>query len=195
MIKHLIRAATPIVLDSLGVIFFAALLALHVSVALAAIVGVALACGMVGWQLARRRPVPALQRMSLAIVLVAAGATLFTGDPRFVMAKPTIIYAALGFAMLQRGWMLRYVDPAVLDDSRSLMTVSGYVWAGLMFVTAAANLIVALAFTGWWPAFIAVFPLASKLALFAANFAVVYASVRRRRRTATREQPPAPALC
>jgi hypothetical protein len=64
-----------------------------------------------------------------------------------------------------------------------LMILWGYVWAGLMFVTAAANGLVALEFTRAWPAFIAVFPLASKLALFA----VQYASVRRviiRRRAA-----------
>jgi hypothetical protein len=27
--------------------------------------------------------------------------------PRFVMVKPTLIYAAIGTAMLQRGWMNR----------------------------------------------------------------------------------------
>jgi intracellular septation protein A len=194
MIKHLVRAASPVLFDSVGMLFFAALLALHVSIAVATVIGMVIACGVVVWGLGRGRRVPALQWTSLAIVLVAAGATLFTGDPRFVMAKPTIIYLAIGFAMLQRGWMLRYVDPNHVDDIRDLMTASGYVWAGLMFVTAGANLIVALAFTAWWPAFIGIFPLASKLVLFAVNFTIAYAIARARRRRARHGGTHAPAV-
>jgi intracellular septation protein A len=183
VIKRLVRAAIPIAFDALGMLFFAALLALHVSVAVAAAIGVVIACAVVGWDIARGRRVPALQWMTLAIMLVSAGATLFTGNPRFVMVKPTIIYSAIGVAMLQRGWMVRYVDPEQVDYIRDLMVGSGYIWAALMFLTAGANLIIALAYTAWWPFFIGLFPLASKLSLFVANFAVVYAmgSARRRR--------------
>ena len=42
-----------------------------------------------------------------------------------------------------------------------------------MVVTAAANLVVAFAFTAYWPLFMAVFPMASKIALFAIQYTTV----------------------
>jgi intracellular septation protein A len=182
MIKHLFRAISPLVIDSLGMIIFAVLLALHVDVAVAAIVGAVLALGVVSWELARRQPVAPLQWLSLIIVLISAGATVFTGDPRFVMVKPTIIYTAIGAAMLRKGWMNRYVSPEALARIGDLMTRFGYIWAGLMFATALANLIIAMAFTAWWPLFIGAFPLVSKLLLFAVQFTVTYATGQARRR-------------
>lgn len=174
MITHLARAIAPIALDAIGMIVFAALIALDVGVVPAAIVSIVIAVALVAWELALGRSVPPLQWLSLVIVLISAGATLFTGDARFVMVKPTIIYLAIGSAMLQRGWMNRYVAPDDIDYVRDMMELFGFVWAGLMFVTAAANLVIALVFTSWWPLFVAVFPLGSKLALFAIQFGVTY---------------------
>ncbi len=136
-------------------------------------VAAAIACAVVAWELVRRRSVAAMQWLSLVMVVVSAGATLMTHDPRFVMVKPTVIYAVIGAAMLRRGWMNRYVPPDRLAVVEDLMTRFGYVWAGLMFLTGALNLVVAVAFTAWWPSFIAVFPLVSKLGLFAVQFSVV----------------------
>ena len=187
MIKHLLRAATPLVFDSIGVILFAVLLALHVNLVAATVVGVVVAGGMVAWECLRGRHVPPLQWLSLAMVVISAAATLFTGDPHFVMIKPTIVYAAIGTAMLRRGWMDRYVAAEDIDDIRDLMTVFGFVWAGLMFATAALNLIVAIAFTAWWPIFIGTFPLFSKLLLFAVQFGVVYTVGRARGRRARQD--------
>jgi intracellular septation protein A len=52
------------------------------------------------------------------------------------------------------------------------ITTWGYVWSGLMFATAVANLFIAL-FLGHkaWVAFVGVFPLASKLGLFGIQYA------------------------
>jgi intracellular septation protein A len=44
-----------------------------------------------------------MQWASLGLVIVLGGATVLTGDPRFVMIKPTIAYLTVGAAMLQRG--------------------------------------------------------------------------------------------
>src|SRR5690606_20786066 len=60
----------------------------------------------------------------------------------------------------------------------------GFVWAAMMAATAVANLVIALAFTPWWPLFIGVFPLASKAGLFAVHFATVQLIGRARRRAA-----------
>lgn len=173
MVKQLLYAIVPLLFDSLGVIVFAVLIALRVDLVLATAAGAAVACAVVAWELVHRRRVAALQWLSLIMVILSAGATLATHDPRFVMAKPTVIYAVIGAAMLRRGWMNRYVPPARLALVEDLMTRFGYVWSCMMFVTGALNMVVAVAFTAWWPTFIAVFPLVSKLGLFAVQFAIV----------------------
>ena len=182
MIKHLIRAFAPIAYDSLGVLAFAALIALHVNLTVVTAIGVAISIAVIVWEYFSRGKVPALQWVSLALVFASAAATLFTGDARFLMVKPTVIYLAIGAAMLQRGWMVRYVAPDRQALVADLMTTFGYVWAGLMFVTGILNLIVAIWFSAWWPAFIAVFPMVTKIALFAVQFSFVYASGRARAR-------------
>ena len=183
MIKPLIYAVVPLAFDSLGVIVFAVLMAMHVNLLLATCSGVAIAAGLVGWELVRRKPVPAMQWLSLVLVLLTAGATLITNDPRFVMAKPSVIYAVVGFAMLRRGWMNRYVSPADLAVVEDVMTIFGYVWAGLMFITCVANLVVAIAFPEHWLAFLAIFPGASKGGLFGVQFIVARIIAMRRLRS------------
>src|SRR3546814_15400966 len=90
--KSLLYAVGPLVFDSLGVIIFAVLLGLGASVVAATIAGTVAAVAVVGWEVVRaRRPAP-LQWISLATVLFSAAATLLTGDPRFLMIKPTIVY-------------------------------------------------------------------------------------------------------
>ena len=61
--------------------------------------------------------------------------------------------------------------------------IFGYVWAGLMFATAAANLYVALNLDPkTWAWFVGVVPLASKLALFAIQYLTMRLIVRGRMR-------------
>ena len=103
-----------------------------------------------------------------------------TNDPRFLLAKPTIIFLAIGAVMLMRGWLLRYLPPIACGHANAMMIKWGYAWAGLMGLTALANIVVAVWFTTQWPAFVAVVPLASKLALFAVQYASIRYVVRRR---------------
>jgi hypothetical protein len=49
-----------------------------------------------------------------------------------------------------------------------------------MFLTALANLVVAVAFTPWWPVFIGTFPLGSKIVLFLVQFVTMRTLVRGR---------------
>jgi intracellular septation protein len=111
-------------------------------------------------------------------VVISATATFLTNDPRFVMAKPSVIYTIVGTFLLRRGWMNRYVPAQFLPLIEDRMTAFGYVWAGLMFLTAAANLVVAFAFTASWPAFIAIFPLSTKIALFAVQYVSIRIAIR-----------------
>jgi len=171
-VKNLFYAARPILTDMLSTILFAALFALTSNIYLATGAAMALGIGQVGLEKLRRKPVPGMQWASLGLVTVLGGATLFTGDPRFVMIKPTIAYLTIGGAMLQRGWMNRYMPPASRDYLPArLVDAGGYVWSGLMFLTATLNLLIALTMSHkTWVAFIGVFPLASKLGLFAIHY-------------------------
>ena len=107
-------------------------------------------------------------------MLVFGGASLITHDPHFIMFKPTLIYAAVGVVMLRwPGWIVRYQPPVALRWGRDVAMRFGYVWAGLMFGTGALNLaLVVHGDSKLWVWFLGVFPIASKLALFAAQYAL-----------------------
>lgn len=191
--KTLLHALGPMLFDSLGVIAFAVLLAAGAGIMPATITGTAVAVAVVGYELARGKKVAALQWISLASVLLTAAATLFTGDPRFVMAKPTIVYLVVGTVMLRRGWLNRYILPEQLALVGDVMDRFGMIWAALMFTSAGLNLVVAIFFTAWWPLFVGIFPLASKFGLFAVHIAVVHfiGQARRRSRAGGALQPAA----
>jgi intracellular septation protein len=130
-------------------------------------VGIGLSALLIGWGLARKAPIGMLQWAGLGLIAVFGAATLLTGDPRFVMFKPTGINLVLGAVMLKRGWMERYAPEAIRDLARPMLNVFGYVWSGLMFFTAALNLI--LVFTvdaTTWAKFNLIFPPTSIIALF-----------------------------
>ena len=184
--RTLLYALGPMLFDSLGIIVFAILLAAGAGIVPAVVAGTVVAVAVVGYELARGHQVAALQWISLASVLFTAAATLLTGDPRFVMAKPTVVYLIVGTVMLRKGWLSRYIPPEQMALVGDVMDRFGMIWAALMFASAGLNLVIALFFTGWWPLFIGVFPLASKFGLFAVHIAVVHfvGQARQRRRAA-----------
>lgn len=189
--KTLHYALGPMLFDSLGVLVFAVLLVAGAGIVTATIAGTIVALGVVGHELARGNKVAALQWISLVSVLLTAAATLFTGDPRFVMAKPTIVYLIVGTVMLRKGWLNRYILPDQLALVGDVMDRFGMIWAALMFASAGLNLVIAIFFTAWWPLFIGIFPLASKFGLFAVHIAVVHfvMQARLRRRAGGKLQP------
>jgi intracellular septation protein A len=171
---NLIFAGRGLVQDLLPTIVFAILIALHVDVRIATGTSVAVSVAQIALQgLVWKRPIAPLQWASLGLVLVFGTAGILTNDPRFLMAKPTLIYMIVGVVMLKRGWMLRYLPPHAEGRGGSAMIAFGYVWAGLMFVTGAANLVTAVWFPAIWPAYLAIFPTTSKLALFAIQYLTV----------------------
>ena len=194
--KNLLFSVRPLALDLVSTLVFVALSAITHDVFLATGVAVAAGAVRVAWLKLRGQHVNAMQWMSLGLVVVTGAATFLTKDPRFMMAKPSIVYALVGAAMLERGWMLPYLPPIArqhLDDS--VMIRWGYVWAGLMFVTAMLNGTVALtASLAVWSLFIAIFPAASKIILFAVHFASVKAQTIRNARRSAALAGAAPAL-
>lgn len=170
-VHPLIHAGKWLAADLLSTLMFVGLYATTHSLYVAT--GLAIAAGFVqiAWLNFRRSPIDAMQWMSLGLVVVFGGASLYAHDPRFIMLKPTLIYAIVGGVMLKRGWMARYQAPLALRWGRDVSVAFGYVWAGLMFATGALNLaLVAHGDPKAWAWFIGVFPIASKLALFAGQY-------------------------
>jgi intracellular septation protein A len=179
--KNLAYAIRPLALDMLSTLFFAGVFALTKSVIVATAIGMAVGIGQVGWLLLRGRKIAALQWASVGLVIVMGSAAILTNDPRFVMIKPTIIYVVVATSMLQPGWLTRYTPPdGLVYLPRSLMVGAGYGWAALMALTAVLNMYFAF-FTSAavWAAFLAIFPMASKLTAFAIHYAVFRAIARR----------------
>jgi intracellular septation protein A len=173
--SNLVSAIRPLAWDFLPTIAFAILTAMHVDVRLAIAVSVGVGLAQVLIVKALGRPVALLQWVGLGLALVFGALSMATDDPRFVMAKPTIIYLIVAAVMLKRGWMMRYMPEIVREHGADLVVAWGYAWAGLMTLTAIANAVVAVWFSKEWPLFVAIVPLWSKLALFAIH----YASLRR----------------
>jgi intracellular septation protein len=192
--KNLLFAVRPLALDLLSTLVFVILSAVTHNVLLATAVAMASGGARVVWLLARKQRVNAMQWMSLGLVAVFGAATLFTHDPRFMMAKPTVIYLLVGAAMLERGWLLPYLPPAARDHLDDAVMIGwGYVWAGLMFATAALNMVFALGTSlAVWSAFVAIFPAASKVALFAVQYLSIRAQAIRnaRAKAAHPAEPP-----
>ena len=180
--RNLLEAGRMLLLDMTATLFFLVLYLLTHNIALSVVLGMALGVAQIGWQLARGKPIDTMQWMSLFLVLGAGTVTLITNDPRFVMIKPTVIYLIVGIVMLKRGWMNRYLPTRALETVPDLAIGFGYAWAGLMFFSAALNLVLALSLsvTAWGTAMSA-WGIASKFALFFIQYGVMKTTGRRRR--------------
>jgi intracellular septation protein len=180
--KNLFEAGKLLLLDMASTFFFLIVYLLTGNITLSVVLGMALGAVQIGWQLARHKPIDTMQRMSLFLVLGAGTVTLLTDDPRFVMIKPSVIYTIVGIVMLNPGWMNRYLPPIAIEMVPDIAVIFGYVWAGLMFFSAALNLIVALNFSVvTWSAFMSIYGIVSKAALFLIGFVTMRTIGRRRR--------------
>ncbi len=185
--RNLFAAAKLLLLDLASTFFFLVVYLLTKNIPLAVALGVALGIGQIGWEFVRKRPIDTMQWMSLFLVVGAGTATLLTNDPRFVMIKPSLIYLVVGVVMLRPGWMNRYLPPIAKELAPDIAFIFGFIWSGLMFFSAALNLLVALNFSVvTWASFMSVYGIVSKLGLFLIQYAVMrYVGIRRRRATPT----------
>ena len=178
--KNLFQAARVLLSDLASTILFLVVYLATDNLLLAVGLGMLLGVVQIGAELVRRKPVAALQWISVIAVLSSGAATFVTHDPRFVMLKPSVIYAVVGLVMLKRGWMNRYLPPRaapVLD----VATTFGFVWAGLMFASALLNIALALSLDAkTWAAAMSAWGIASKVGLFLIQYATMTAIGRRR---------------
>jgi intracellular septation protein A len=182
--KHLFESGKLLLLDLASTFLFLAVYLLTKNVTLSVVLCMALGVIQIGWQFARRKPIDTMQWMSLFLVLGSGTATLLTHDPRFVMLKPTLIYTIVGIVMLRPGWINRYLPPVAIELVPDIAFIFGFVWAGLMFFSAALNIIVALNFSVvTWASFMSLYGIVSKAALFLVGYVTMRTiAVRRRAR-------------
>lgn len=179
--KDFLNAARLLLLDLASTIFFLVVFLLTHNTILAVGLGMALGLAQIAVQFIRRKPIETMEWLSLFLVVAAGTATLLTNDPRFVLFKPSVIYAIVGVVMLKPGWLNRYLPAiarAIMPDVAALV---GYAWAALMFVSAIVNAFVALTCSVvTWALVMPIFGLVSKLTLFLVGFAAMRFIGRRR---------------
>lgn len=166
-------AFRPILRDLAPTFIFLIVLASGGSPLLATRIAMAIGLGHLAFNFARRTPVEALQWLSAALVLIFGSATLVTHDPRFIMAKPTLIFAAVGATMLKPGWQAAYVPPIAAPHlPAAALKPWGFAWAGLMFALAGANAALALtAPVEAWATFSSFAPMGAMIVLFLLQYA------------------------
>ena len=193
--KSLLQSAKFLALDMASTFFFLALFAVTKSIPISVAAGVALGIAQIVWEIWRKRPIQTMQWMSLFLVCAGGAATLLTRDPRFMMVKASVIYVIVGVVMLKPGWMNRYLPERAKEFVPDLGYAFGFVWAGLMFLSAAVNVVVAMSLSFLaWTAFMSVYATGTKLGLFLIQYATMrYIGGRRYARQHPPEALPAAA--
>jgi intracellular septation protein A len=179
--KAFLETARLLLSDLASSLLFLILFALTHHTVLSACLGMALGVVQIAVQLARRKPIDVMEWLSLFLVIAASMATMLTDDPRFVLFKPSAIYAIVGIIMLKPGWMNRYLPPIARAVVSDVANHVGFAWAGLMFLSAALNAYLALERDmASWALIMTIFAIASKAVLFIAGFAAIRLTARRR---------------
>jgi len=139
-----LRAAAPILRDFLSTFLFVGLFLATNNIYLATAIGVSFGIGQAVWVAWHRRPIGALQWLSLVLVTLLGVTTIIRHNPFYIMMKPTLLWLALGVVMLRRDWMAPYLPKIVTDylDDREIVR-AGYAWAALMFLLAVLNFAIA----------------------------------------------------
>ena len=179
--KNLLSSAKVLLSDLASTLFFLVLFLLTKNLVLSVALGII----QIGLEFARKKPIDTMQWLSLFLVLASGATTLLTNDPRFIMVKPSVIYVIVGIVMLRPGWMNRYLPPIAVAVVPDTGLVFGFVWAGLMFASAALNLIIAFTLdAATWAAVMSIWSMASKIGLFLIQYATMRLIGVRRRRAA-----------
>jgi intracellular septation protein A len=179
--KNFLEAAKLLLLDLASTLLFLVLYLLTHNTILSVGLGMAVGLSQITIQLAQRKPIYTMEWLSLILVVAAGAATLLTNDPRFVLFNPSIFYVIVGTVMLKVGWMNRYLPAIARAVASDVAVIVGFVWAGLMFVSAGVNAFVALAWSvPTWAMVMPIFGIVSKVAVFLSGFAAIRLSTVRR---------------
>jgi intracellular septation protein A len=173
--------AVELLKDFLSAIAFLVANAFTHDLVVATCVAIAVALIQLGVSLARRESIPALQWLSLVLVVSLGSAGVITSDSRFIRFKPSIVHFAIAVAMLKRGWQLRYMPEIVQTWMTERELVSwGYLWALAMLIMGIVNAVAAqwLDVGGWGLVLTGL--MIAKIVLFAVQYASMRLLITRR---------------
>lgn len=179
--KNLLHSASLLLLDLASTILFLVVYLSTHNIPLAIALGMGLGIAQISVQFARKKPIETMEWLSLFLVVVSGTAALLTDNPRFVLFKPSVLYAIVGVVMLKPGWISRYLPPLAKVVVADVAIMLGFLWAGLTFTTAAVNVVVALRYSlATWAWFMPLFGIVSKVGLFVVSYIMMRAIGRRR---------------
>jgi intracellular septation protein len=179
--KDFLNAARLLLLDLASTLVFLLLFLLTHNTMLSVGLGIAFGVAQIGIELVRGKRIDVMEWLSLFLVVAAGTATLLTHNPRFVLFKPSVIYAIVGFVMLKPGWLNRYLPEIAKTVVPDVAVMVGYMWADLMFVSAAVNGFVALTCdVATWAVVMPIYGMVSKVVVFLGGFAAMRIIGRRR---------------
>ncbi len=123
----------------------------HAPILLATAVSIIASIGQISYLLLRRKKVDAMMWVSLAIISVFGGATIYFNNPTFIKWKPTILYWCFGAGLLVAQFMFRKnLIKTMLGGQISLPEPVWFKlnlsWAVFFVVMGIINLAVAFAF-------------------------------------------------
>jgi intracellular septation protein len=115
---------------------------------LATAVAIVASIAQVGWLLARRRRVEPMLWVSVAVIVVFGGATIWLNDETFIKWKPSILYllfagALAGGRLLWQRNFVRTLLGQQIELPDPIWDRLLWVWSGFFGFLAAANLFVA----------------------------------------------------
>ena len=126
---------------------------------LATAVAIIASLAQVGWLLARGRRVEPMLWVSLGVIVVFGGATIWLNDETFIKWKPSILYLLFAGSLLagRLFWRRNFVRTLLgkqIELPDPVWERLLWVWSGFFAVLAAVNLFVAYSFsTDTWVSF------------------------------------------
>jgi intracellular septation protein len=119
---------------------------------LATAVAIVASVAQVGWLLARGRRVEPMLWVSVGVIVVFGGATIWLNDETFIKWKPTILYVLFAGALVvgRLFWQRNFVRTILgqqIELPEPVWERLLWIWSGFFALLAAANLFVAYNFS------------------------------------------------
>jgi intracellular septation protein len=150
--KHAPQGTHALVAGLLGTFGGADVSMEQAPILLATAVAIVATAAQVGWLLARGRKVDRMLWVSLAIIVVMGGATLWLRDATFIKWKPTVLYWAFAAVLLGAEFLFaRNLIRAMMEKQVALPDFVwarlNWSWAAFFVAMGAINLFVAYRFS------------------------------------------------
>jgi intracellular septation protein len=131
-----------------GLISGGTIAASQAPVILATVVGIIATIIQIGYLLVRGRKVDGMLWVSLAVIVIMGGLTIYLHDDNFIKWKPTILYWAFGLALLVsqvffKKNLMRKAMEANMKLPDLMWTRLNYAWVWFLFALGLLNLFVA----------------------------------------------------